>query len=168
MEIEQRDKIAAIMFDIKHKIKDGEYKEIMDILGKKEAEPNLENIRMVKLTYIECTYKDPTEFMDHAEHDTFVEIRCHSDDMEGNLKFSRLNQTMKTKIVEVYGTEDRNEYEDRYADLGHSRIHIKSLQRLMDRVKTMRDANIRNATPYMVLTESMWIYPLKCDILSKK
>ena len=44
MEIEQRNKLAAIMFDIKHKIKDGEYKEFMDILGKKEVEPNIENI----------------------------------------------------------------------------------------------------------------------------
>ena len=109
MEIEQRNKLANVMFDIKHKIKDGEFKQFMDILGKKEPELDLENIRMVKLTYLQCTYKDPTEYMDDGEHVTFVDLRCHSDDMEGHLKLNRLKQTMKTKIVEVYGTEDRNE-----------------------------------------------------------
>ena len=58
MDVEQRNKLASIMFDIKHKIKDGEYKQFMDILGKKEPEPDLENIRMVlediqhKIAYI--------------------------------------------------------------------------------------------------------------------
>ena len=160
MDIEQRNKLANIMFDIKHKIKDGEYKQFLDILGKKEPEPDLENIRMVKLTYLQCTYKDPTEYMDDGEHDTFVDLRCH--------KFNRLDQTMKTKIVEVYGTEDRNEHANPYADLAHSRIHIQSLKAYLKDLKTLRDANILNPTPFFLLTESRWIYPLKCDILSKK
>ena len=168
MDIEQRNKLANIMFDIKHKIKDGEYKQFMDILGKKEPEPDLENIRMVKLTYLQCTYKDPTEYMDKVELDTFVVLHRNSDDMRGNLKFSRLDQTMKTKIVEVYGTEDRNEHANPYADLAHSRIHIQSLKAYLKDLKTLRDANILNPTPFFLLTESRWIYPLKCDILSLK
>jgi len=165
MDVEQRNKLASIMFDIKHKIKDGEYKQFMDILGKKEPEPDLENIRMVKLTYLECTYKDPTEYMDDEEHDTFVD---HSDHMEGHLKFNRLKHTMKTKIVEVCGIEDGYQYANTHADLGDSRIHIKSLKNYLEYSKTLRDANIHNTPPYMILTKSRWIYPLKCDILSKK
>ena len=168
MDVEQRNKLASIMFDIKHKIKDGEYKQFMDILGKKEPEPDLENIRMVKLTYLECTYKDPTEYMDNVELDAFMTIRSHCDDMEGNLRFNRLKQTMKTKIVEVYETEDRNQYANTHADLGDGRITIKSLKNYLEYSKTLRDANIHNTEPYMILTESRWIYPLKCDILSKK
>ena len=166
MDIEQRNKLANIMFDIKHKIKDGEYKQFLDILGKKEPEPDLENIRMVKLTYLECTYKDPTEYMDNEEQDYY--LRCHSEYMEGHLKFNRLKQTMKTKIVEVCGTGDPYEYPNTHADLAHSRIHIQSLKAYLKDLKTLRDANILNPTPFFLLTESRWIYPLKCDILSLK
>ena len=101
MEIEQRDKIAAIMFDIKHKIKDGEYKEIMDILGKKEPEPNLENIRLVKLHYMDCEYLNVDGLLDEEEQDILYDREGDTDDIYG-FKQERLRHNGKTQIVEIW------------------------------------------------------------------
>jgi hypothetical protein len=162
MEIEQRDKIAAIMFDIKHKIKDGEYKEIMDILGKKEPEPNLENIRLVKLHYMDCEYLNVDGLLDEEERDTYYNREGDTDDIYG-FKQERLRHKNKTQIVEIYGNLSRDDDETvgtLFEAMKNSRLHVNLLETFVYQMK--------HGNSTMQLHSYRWIHPLKYTVMDKK
>ena len=163
MEIEQRNKIAAIMFDIKHKIKDGEYKEIMDILGKKEPEPNLENIRLVKLHYMDCEYLNVDGLLDEEERDTYYNREGDTDDIYGFKQERLCHSYNKTQIVEIYGNLSRDDDETvgtLFEAMKNSRLHVNLLETFVYQMKhgnsTMRIHGYR------------WIHPLKYTVIDKK
>ena len=165
MEIEQRNKLAAIMFDIKHKIKDGEYKEFMDILGKKEAEPNLENIRIVKLHYIDCEYIDVTRLLDPEEHDILHDTCGRDvDDMFG-FKQERLRHNNKTQIVEIYGKLEANdEPEDSLCKaMRESRLHVTQLRTFVHQV-----IHRHSIDRSMRIHPNRWIHAQKYTVIDKK
>ena len=163
MEIEQRDKIAAIMFDIKHKIKDGEYKEIMDILGKKEPEPNLENIRLVKLHYIDCEYINVDGLLDEEERDILYDREGDTDDIYG-FKQERLQHSYnKTQIVEIYGNLSRDDDETvgtLFEAMKNSRLHVNLLETFVYQMK--------HGNSTMRIHINRWIHPLKYTVMDKK
>ena len=164
MEIEQRNKLAAIMFDIKHKIKDGEYKEFMDILGKKEVEPNIENIRIVKLHYIDCEYINVDGLLDEEERDILYDRDGHDIDDIYGFKQERLRHSYnKTQIVEIFGNlsfEDDETVDTLFQAMKDSRLHVNQLKTFVYQMKhgnsTMRIHGYR------------WIHPLKYTVIDKK
>lgn len=164
MEIEQRDKIAAIMFDIKHKIKDGEYKEIMDILGKKEPEPNLENIRLVKLHYIDCEYINVDGLLDEEERDILYDRDGHDIDDIYGFKQERLQHSYnKTQIVEIYGNLSRDDDETvgtLFEAMKNSRLHVNLLETFVYQMK--------HGNSTMRIHINRWIHPLKYTVMDKK
>ena len=176
MEIEQRNKLAAIMFDIKHKIKDGEYKEFMDILGKKEAEPDLENIRLVKIYFQHYEVHERHLHLTDCEIDTLDGANCDCCNEPGFTR-ERLTCTVKTRILEVYGkapTTDnlygKNTIE---GDLSKGRIHAWSLThfiKAIKRYKNIEDEDIPEVNHYGKhwLTDTSWIEPLKYTVMDKK
>jgi len=171
MEIEQRNKLAAIMFDIKHKIKDGEYKQFMDILGKKEPEPDLENIRLVKIYFQHYEVHERHLHLTDCEIGTLEENEC---DCCSRDRFTRerLTCTVKTRILEVYGkgNESRNNQEE---DFSNGRIHTWSLNhfiKAIKRYKNIEDEDITEVNHYGKhwLTDTSWIEPLKYTVMDKK
>ena len=169
MEIEQRNKLAAIMFDIKHKIKDGEYKEFMDILGKKEAEPNLENIRIVKLHYIDCEYLSPFQVLDAQEGEWLLNLG-HSNDCDDMFEFKqeRLRREVKTQIVEIYG-----KLEEQFGDCSISKamrnscLHVTQLKVFISQTDYMKPDQ-HEGSQQMTIHDTRWIHPLKYTVMDKK
>jgi hypothetical protein len=163
MEIEQRNELAAIMFDIKDKIKDGEYKQFMDILGKKEPEIDVENIRLVRLYYIHYEYLHPLSILSEEEYDTL------QDDGICEFKQDRLKRRVKSKIVEVYGKLNDTGVFCREKDLDNSKIHVYQLRHFIKKVKEMNrieDAeSIQDVRPYTCLSDTCWIHPLKYTVM---
>ena len=163
MEIEQRNKLAHIMFDIKHKIKDGEYKQFMDILGKKEVEPNIENIRIVKLHYIDCEYLNVHNLLDEDEQDILYDRDGECDDIYG-FKQERLTHSYnKTQIVEIYGNlsrEDDETVHTLFQAMKDSRLHVNQLKTFLWQMK--------HGNSTMRIHTYRWIHPLKYTVMDKK
>ena len=164
MEIEQRNKLAAIMFDIKHKIKDGEYKEFMDILGKKEVEPNIENIRIVKLHYIDCEYINVDGLLDEEERDILYDRDGHDIDDIYGFKQERLRHSYnKTQIVEIFGNlsfEDDETVDTLFQAMKDSRLHVNQLKTFVYQMK--------HGNSTMRIHAYRWIHPLKYTVMDKK
>jgi len=162
MEIEQRNELAALMFDIKDKIKDGEYKQFMEILGKKEAEPNLENIRLVKLHYMDCEYLNVDGLLDEEERDTYYNREGDTDDIYG-FKQERLRHENKTQIVEIYGKLEENETEGCLAKaMNVSRLHVTQLRTF---VQELKYGNSNKTLKPMRIDPTRWIHPLKYTVM---
>ena len=166
MEIEQRNKLAALMFDIKHKIKDGEYIQFMEILGKKEAEPNLENIRIVKLHYIDCEYINVDGLLDEEERDILYDRDGHDIDDIYGFKQERLRHNGKTQIVEIYGKLEENETEGCLAKaMRVSRLHVTQLRTF---VQELKYGNSNKTLEPMRIDPTRWIHPQKYTVMDKK
>jgi len=162
MEIEQRNKLTAIVLDIKDKIKDEEYKRFMDILGKKEPEPNLKNIRLVKL------YFQHYEVHDRNEHLTWRETEHLENDSDCDEHFTheRLTCAIKTQLLEVYGNQNDSSCSTFEKDWSNGRIHFGALRNFIDAVKNI-DEHITadNRDDQLFFTDTCWIHPLKYTVM---
>ena len=170
MEIEKRNKLATLIFDIKDSIKDEQYKQLMETLGKKEAEPNLENIRLVKLYFIHYEVHERGDHLNDCEIDTLDEAEC--DCCRKEFCQERLTSTVKTRILEVYG--EGNDSSNRpESDISNGRIHtwfLNHLIKAVNRYKNIDSENITEVNHYreLWLTDKSWIQPLKYTVLDKK
>ena len=170
MEVHTRNKLAEIMFDIKKDIPEGKYLEFMNILGKKETEPNIEDITMVKLFYTRCQYIHLLNVLDIHEYD-----HLKFEEMADDFTLDRMNIKTETKIVEVYGNPQYQGCEINLSDdLHHSRIHVRSLQTFMTLAKGLK--NIKEEAviehPYMIIMDEHkhqeWFQPIDYTIIAKK
>ena len=141
MEIEQRNKLTAIVLDIKDKIKDEEYKQFMDILGKKEPEPNLENIRLVKLYLKHYKGNDRNEHLTDGELDHLLYYDMHSD-CDEHFTRERLTCAIKTQLLEVYGNQNESFWPIMRTfekDWSNGRIHFGTLRVFIAAVKNINE-----------------------------
>jgi len=162
MEIEQRDKLAELIFDIKDTIKDGQYKALMETLGKKEVEPDLENMRMVKLQYIDCTHIDAYDYLTECETEMCIRSDEHSDEM-GEFKQERIHRVVKTQIVEIHRESD-DDWCRLSEALEDSRLHLNQLAIFR---KNMPHVS-RPGSCFIYINDKRWIHPLKYTVLDKK
>jgi hypothetical protein len=165
MEIEQRNKLTAIVLDIKDKIKDEEYKRFMDILGKKEPEPNLKNIRLVKLYFQHYEVHDRNEHLTSQETDHLLSYDSDCD-CDEHFTRERLTCAIKTQLLEVYGNQNDSSCSTFEKDWSNGRIHFGTLRIFIDAVKNI-DEHITadNRNDQLFFSDACWIHPLKYTVM---
>ena len=140
MDIEQRNKLAELVFDIKENITDDQYKQLMETIGNTQ---NYEHAKYVKLTYLDCEYIDN----DDDDQDDFTE--------------SRLRRLVETKIVQVYGHDEAApDTICMILALNDSRLRVHELTFFKNRTPEGSDCEC-----FIQLSATRWIHPLKITVI---
>ena len=143
MDIEQRNKLAELVFEIKENITDNQYRQLMETIG---GTQNYEHAKYVKLTYLECEYIDTVPSDGDDDH-----VFAHG----------RLRRVVETKIVQVYGGDEAApEVIYMRRALNDCRMHVHELIAFKKRMPEGSDCHC-----HIQLLDTRWIHPLKITVI---
>ena len=148
--------MADIIFDIKDSITDNQFKLLMETLGGREQEPDWENVKVVKLTYIYCEYVDVNVYL--ADREDICIAR--GGPLRGFI-WPRLKRLVKTKIVEVYGNDAEPQESLSTTSLNYSRLHVSQLKRFK---RNLPEGCASDC--WLQLDQTRWIHPLDLTVIS--
>ena len=151
-----RNRLAELMFEVKDKVPNGTYLEFMNILGKKEKNPDFKDVQFVKLTYFHHEYLDPVRYLDEDELD-----------VDFDFKARRINRTVRTQILELCDVCQG----PIGMSLLKSRMRYKTFETIAKDIHKQNTCDIDNMcghTNMYILCDDEWITPIKYEIIKMK